>query len=117
MAGGAITVGIAGVTTIRGRRHRGATMTFGGTQAAINAAVATFSYRGDPTSPAPTCSRSRSTDMTALQDVDRVTITVNPVNDAPVATAPANYAAAEQTLLTLHGTGSRSRTSTPVSRT
>ena len=48
----------------------------------------------------------RANDGTSNSNLATVTITVNPVNDAPTAAiTPATYAASEQTSLTLHGTG------------
>ena len=48
----------------------------------------------------------RANDGTNNSNLGTVTITVNPVNDAPTAAiTPATYSATEQTSLTLHGTG------------
>ena len=102
---GTITVSLTGGATIVGGANGSSTLTLDGTGAQINAALATVSYQGNLNFSGADILTITSTDLTLLQDVDSVAITVNPVNDAPVATAPAGYATTEQVVLTLHGTG------------
>ena len=61
-----------------------------GSPAAANGTVVvnadgTFTYTPKPTSTAPTASPTRVTDGDRRADTATVTLTVNPVNDAPVA--------------------------------
>ena len=102
---GTITVSLAGGAAISSGANGSPTLTLVGTAGQINAALATVSYQGNPDFAGADVLTITSTDVAALQDVDTVDITVAPINDAPIAVAPPTYAAAEQVLLTLHGTG------------
>ncbi len=102
---GTITVSLAGGAGISSGANGSPTLTLVGTAGQINAALATVSYQGNPDFAGADVLTITSTDVAALQDVDTVDITVAPINDAPIAVAPPTYAAAEQVLLTLHGTG------------
>ena len=79
---GALNVAAGGAATHRRQRRRDLTS---GTQAQINAALASLTYQGNPE-----LQRRRhltvSTSDGALSDSDTVAITVAPVNDAPVNT-------------------------------
>ena len=76
-----------------GRRddQRGAngssTLTLSGTQAQINAALASLSYQGTLNYTGPDTLTLTSSDTGSATDLDTVTITVNSVNDAPVITS------------------------------
>ena len=87
---GTLTLGTtAGLTFVSGDGTADATMTFRGALGDINAALATVSVSGRiPNFSGASVLTMRSTDLATLFDVDIVAITVNPVNDAPLATAP-----------------------------
>ncbi|WP_290689202.1 Ig-like domain-containing protein [Aquabacterium sp.] len=110
---GALTLsGITGLSFTSGDGTADATMTFTGTASAINTALAglvyspTANYNGSDTLTILTSDQGNTGSGGTLTDTDTVAITVNAVNDAPVATiTPISYSATEQVSLTLHGTG------------
>ena len=105
---GAITLsGTTGLTFTTGDGTADATMTFTGTQANINTALAGLSY-------APTANYSGSdtltiltdddtTGATGLTDSDTIGITVTAINDAPVNTLPATYTTNQDAALVVTG--------------
>ena len=96
------TLSAAGPGTVVGSGTASVTIT--GTQANINASLATLAYQGMLNYNGADTLTVVSTDAGGMTDTDSVAITVNPVNDAPTASAPASYNATEQTLLNLAGT-------------
>ncbi|RZI79930.1 MAG: hypothetical protein EOP38_24035, partial [Rubrivivax sp.] len=110
---GSLTLsGLTGLSFVTGDGTADTTMTFTGTVANVNAALAGLSY-------APTANYNGSAVLTivtsdqgntgsggTITDTDTVNITVNAVNDAPTVTITApSYSATEQSTLPLHGTG------------
>ena len=95
---GTVTVNLAGGASISSGANGTATLTLSGTQAQINAALATLSYQGTLNYNGPDTLTVTSTDGNAVTDIDTVAITVSPVDDLPVATADI-YAATEDTVL------------------
>jgi parallel beta-helix repeat protein len=93
----------SGTATVGGSGS--ASVTISGTQADINASLASLNYQGALDYSGADTLTVRSTDAGGLFDQDNVAITVSPVNDAPLAAAPLSYVATEQSSLTLHGTG------------
>ena len=74
----AVTAGGASITG-----NNSATLTLSGTEAQINATLATLSYQGGVNFNGSDTLTVLSTDSSASTDTDTVNITVNPVNDAP----------------------------------
>ena len=100
---GTVTVNLAGGATISSGANGTATLTLSGTQAQINAALASLSYQGTLNYNGPETLTVTSTDSTAGTDVDTVAITVTAVNDAPVNTVPGAQVVNEDTALALGG--------------
>ncbi|RZI84403.1 MAG: DUF4347 domain-containing protein, partial [Rubrivivax sp.] len=103
--------GTTGLSFSVGDGSLDASMTFTGTVANVNAALAglsyfpTANYNGTDTLTLVTSDQG-NTGGGALSDTDTVTINLAAVNDAPVATiVPATYSATEQVSLALQGTG------------
>ena len=82
---GTLTVSLAGGATISAGANNSGTLTLSGTQAQINAALATVSYQGNLNFNGSDTLTIVSTDSagTPLSDTDTIAITVNQVNDAP----------------------------------
>ncbi|MEJ8855830.1 tandem-95 repeat protein [Variovorax robiniae] len=102
---GTLTVTPGGATISAGASGS-ATLTLSGTQAQINAALATLSYQGNANFNGTDTLTVLSTDggAPALTDSDTIQITVNPINDAPVNTLPATgWTTNEDTTLPLTG--------------
>ena len=95
---GTVTVSLAGGATITAGANGTATFTLSGTQVQINAALASLVYQGTLNYSGPDTLTVTSRDTNLVTDVDTVAITVNPVDDLPVATADV-YAATEDTVL------------------
>ena len=92
----AVTAGGASVSG-----NNSATLTLSGTEAQINATLATLSYQGGVNFNGSDTLTVLSTDSSASTDTDTVNITVNPVNDAPtVAHAIADQGATKGTQFT-----------------
>ncbi|WP_354685131.1 VCBS domain-containing protein [Cupriavidus necator] len=90
-SGGTITLnGIAGLQFLAGDGSADGTMTFTGTDAAINAALDGLRFVGD-TDYAGVASVRMQTSDGASVDTDVVAVTVSPVNDAPMAAADVVY--------------------------
>ena len=96
---GTVTVNLAGGASISSGANGTATLTLSGTQAQINAALATLSYQGTLNYNGPDTLTVTSTDGNAVTDSDTVAITVSPVNDAPVNTVPGAQVVNEDTAL------------------
>ena len=112
VSNGALNVNLAGGASISAGANGSNSLTLSGTQAQINAALATVSYQGNSnfngsdTLQIVTSDLGNSGAGGTLADTDSVAITVTAANDAPTVTiTPVSYAATEQVALTLHGTG------------
>jgi hypothetical protein len=98
--------GTAGLTFTAGDGTSDATMTFSGTKANINAALAGLKYKGDlnyngsDTLSIDVNDNSQTGSGGPLTDAKTVAITVNPVDDAPVITVPTGQTVNEDTDLT-----------------
>src|SRR6185503_224867 len=75
-------------------------LTLSGTQAQINAALASISYQGNADFNGADTLTVLSTDANGATDSDSVAITVTSVNDAPVNTVPGAQTVNEDTALT-----------------
>ncbi|MDR4481114.1 MAG: tandem-95 repeat protein [Nitrospira sp.] len=100
---GKLTVTLSGAATISAGSNGTATLTLSGTQADLNATLATLSYQGTVNYTGADTLTVTSTDTTSASDVDTVAITVDPVNDAPVNTVPGAQTVNEDTALALGG--------------
>ncbi len=98
--------GITGLTFTTGDGTSDATMTFSGTKADINTALAGLKYKGDlnyngsDTLSVDVNDNSQTGSGGPLTDAKTVAITVSPVDDAPVITVPTGQAVNEDTDLT-----------------
>ncbi len=81
---GVLGLSLAGGATISSGANNSASATLAGTQAQINAALATLTYRGSADFNGADTLAILSTDGGGLSDTDNLAITVTPVNDAPV---------------------------------
>ena len=79
--------------------NNSATLTLSGTEAQINATLATLSYQGGLNFNGSDTLTVKSTDGAAATDTDTVAIKVTPVNDAPVNTVPGPQTVNEDTAL------------------
>src|SRR6202008_895639 len=79
------------------------TLTLSGTQAQINAALASISYQGNLNFNGSDTLTVLSTDGNSVTDSDTVSITVNAVNDGPVNTVPGAQTVNEDTSLSISG--------------
>ena len=101
---------LTGLTFTSGDGTNDATMTFTGTLTSVNTALNTLSYTGLPDYNGPdtltvtTDDQGSSGTGGALADVDTVSITVDPVNDAPTAAGDA-YSTDEDTALNVAAPG------------
>ena len=89
---GILNVTLSGGASISAGANGSAAMTISGTQAALNATIASLTYRGTLNYSGADILTVTSTDAASASDTDTVAITVSPVNDAPTAT---NLSAAE----------------------
>ena len=80
---GTVTVTLAGAATITAGANGTSTLTLSGTQADMNATLASLSYQGTLNYTGPDTLTVTSTDSNAVTDVDTVALTVDSVNDAP----------------------------------
>src|SRR6202008_4660299 len=103
VANGAGTVRLAGGATISAGANGSATLTLAGTQAQINAALASISYQGNTNFNGADTLTVLSTDANGATDSDAVAITVNSVNDGPVNTVPGAQSVDEDTSLSISG--------------
>ncbi|MCP4989484.1 MAG: hypothetical protein GY928_26545, partial [Colwellia sp.] len=81
------------------------TLTISGSEADINATLASLSYQGNSDFNGTDTLTTVSTDSDGvpLSDTDATTITVSAVNDEPVNTVPATASVAEDTALAMSG--------------
>src|SRR6186997_3199723 len=103
VSNGTVTVSLAGGATIGAGANSSSTLTLSGTQAQINAALATLSYQGSANFNGADTLTVLSTDGSGATDSDTVAITVNSVNDAPVNTVPGAQTVNEDTALSTGG--------------
>lgn len=83
---GKLTIGsLAGGASISAGANNSSTLTLSGTQTQINASLATLSYQGNQDYNGPDSLVVVSTDAQNDVDSDTVSISITPVNDAPVA--------------------------------
>ncbi|MGL6030292.1 MAG: tandem-95 repeat protein, partial [Legionella sp.] len=86
---GFLNVSLAGGATISAGANGSSTLTLSGTETQINAALATLNYTGNTNYNGADTLTIVSTDSSGNpltnSDTDTISITVNPVNDAPVA--------------------------------
>ena len=100
---GTVNVSLAGGATISAGANSSSTLTLSGTQAQINAALASISYQGNLNFNGADTLTVVSTDANAVVDTDTVAITVTSVNDAPVNTVPGAQTVNEDTALSIAG--------------
>src|SRR5207344_412345 len=100
---GALNVSLAGGATISSGANGSATLTLSGTQAQINASLASLSYQGNQDFNGADTLTVLSTDGNGATDSDTVAITVNAVNDVPVNTVPGAQSVNEDTALSIAG--------------
>ncbi len=83
---GILNVDIAGGATIFTGANNSSTLTLTGTQTQINTALGTLKYQGNLNFNGADALTILSTDSSAtpLTDIDTVSLTINPVNDAPI---------------------------------
>jgi hypothetical protein len=98
-----VTVSLAGGATISAGANGSGTLTLSGTQAQINAALATISYQGTLNFTGADTLTVTSTDSNAVADTDVVALTVTSVNDAPANVVPGPQTVAEDTALAIAG--------------
>jgi hypothetical protein len=84
---GTVTVTLQGGASIAAGANGSNTLTLAGTETDINATLATLVYQGTLNYTGPETLTITSGDAGAATDFDTVTITVTPVNDAPVITS------------------------------
>ena len=97
VSNGILNVTAAGGAGVAGNASGSVVIT--GTQAAINATVASLTYRGNLNYAGPDTLTLTATDAASLTDVDTVAITVNAIDDAPVNNVPATQSTNEDTAL------------------
>ena len=98
---GKVNVSLAGGATISAGANGTGTLTLSGTQAQINAALASLTYQGNLNFNGTDTLTVVSTDSNAVADTDTVTINVTSVNDAPVNTVPGAQTVTEDTALSI----------------
>ena len=103
VSNGTVTVSLAGGATVSAGANSSSTLTLSGTQAQINAALATLSYQGTSNFNGADSLVVLSTDANGATDSDSVAITVTAVNDAPVNTVPGAQTVNEDTALSISG--------------
>ena len=97
---GTVTVTLQGGATISAGANGTTTLTLAGTQADLNATLATLVYQGALNYSGPETLTIVSADVGSAVDVDTMTITINPVNDAPVLSSARITMAENQTGVT-----------------
>ena len=103
VASGALNVTLQGAAAIGAGANGSADLTVTGTQADINATIATLTYQGILNFNGADTLTVRATDAGGLFDQDTVAITVNPVNDAPANVVPVAQVTPEDTALVFAG--------------
>ncbi len=96
---GTVTVTLSGAATISSGANGTSTLTLSGSQADINATLASLSYQGTANYTGADTLTMTSTDGNSATDVDVVGFTVTSVNDAPVNTVPGAQTTNEDTAL------------------
>src|SRR6202008_4949805 len=100
---GSLNVSLAGGATISAGADGSSSLTLSGTQAQINAALASVSYQGNPNFNGADTLTVVSADANGVTDSDAVSITVSSVNDGPVNTVPGAQSVNEDTALAISG--------------
>ena len=100
---GILNVTLSGGASISGGGNGTGTLTISGSQADINATLASLTYQGNLNFNGSDTLTMVSTDAGALSDTDTVDITINAVNDAPVNTVPGAQTVDEDTPLAISG--------------
>ncbi|PUE47864.1 hypothetical protein B9Z47_08355 [Limnohabitans sp. 2KL-1] len=100
---GTLGVSLTGGATLSAGASNSSTLTLSGTQAQINTALGTVTYKGAANFNGSDTLTLLSTDLLGLTDSNTVDITVNPVNDAPLNTVPAGKTVAEEGSLSIAG--------------
>src|SRR6201999_4483792 len=103
VSNGTLNVSLAGGATISAGANGASTLTLSGTQAQINAALASISYQGNANFNGSDTLTVLSTDASGATDSDAVAITVSSVNDGPVNTVPGAQSVNEDTSLSIGG--------------
>ncbi len=105
VSNGTLNVTLSGSATISAGANGSATLTISGSATDINATLASLTYQGTLNYTGADTLVMVSTDSagTPLSDTDNVSITVDPVNDAPVNTVPASVTATEDTSFAFTG--------------
>src|SRR5207253_1025229 len=103
VANGTVTVTLSGTATISAGGNGTTTLTLSGSQADINATLASLAYQGTLNYNGPDTLTVTSRDSNAVTDVDTVAITVIPVNDAPVLLPSRRSSDLEDTALAVGG--------------
>ena len=80
---GTLSITLSGATTISSGSNGSGTVTLSGTQADVNATLASLTYQGNPNFTGLDTLTITSTDSTGTTDTDGLSITVTPVNDTP----------------------------------
>ena len=100
---GALSLTLAAGAAISAGANGSATLTLSGSQASINASLASLQYQGNANYFGPDQLRMVSTDGAGLTDTDTLPIVVSSVNDVPVAIA--DTAATDQNTLVVRSAG------------
>ncbi len=96
VSNGTLTVDLSGGATISAGANASASLTLAGSQAQINAALASIAYVGALNFNGSDTLTVVSTDASGLTDSDALAITLNPINDTPTLANPiADQAATE----------------------
>jgi len=93
VSNGTLDVSLAGGALISAGANGSVALTLSGSEAQVNAALATLTYRGSAQFSGSDVLGVASSDATSLSDVDTLAVTVTAVNDAPVNTLPATRTA------------------------
>ncbi|MGH7895589.1 MAG: tandem-95 repeat protein, partial [Candidatus Binatia bacterium] len=101
VANGTLSVTAAGAAGVAG--NGSGTVTITGSQADINATLASLGYQGNPNYNGADTLTVTATDSNGASSSGNVPITVTAVNDAPVNTVPGAQAATEDTPLAIPG--------------
>src|SRR6185503_5705056 len=103
VSSGSLNVSLAGGATISAGANGSSSLTLSGTQAQINAALASLSYQGNPDFNGIDTLTVLSADANGATDADTVAITVSSVNDGPVNNVPGAQTVNEDTALSISG--------------
>ncbi|MCA9467726.1 MAG: DUF4347 domain-containing protein, partial [Nitrospira sp.] len=103
VSNGTLDVRLSGSATISAGANGRSTLTLSGSQADINASLASLTYQGDLNFNGSDTLTVTSTDTNSATDTDTIAITVTSINDAPVNTVPGAQAVTEDTPLSITG--------------